>query len=152
MSECTDWDEAQHHHNFTTVVQHQSMPQTGSLSIGGNEYHVGVVASQEDTADFSVVTTPVDASNTEVCLIYASDGAITPSFAEQTFSSLCKAITAFTEDPEATLFPDAGAASALLLSSATAAFAESSEQVVNADLVMAAGTSVEQTTMLGPVS
>jgi amino acid adenylation domain-containing protein/non-ribosomal peptide synthase protein (TIGR01720 family) len=152
MSECTDWDEAQHHHNFTTVVQHQSMPQTGSLSIGGNEYNVGVVASQEDTADFSVVTTPVDASNTEVCLIYASDGAITTSFAEQTFDSLCKAVTAFTEDPEAILFPDAGAASALLLSSATAALAESSDQVVNADLVMAAGTSVEQTTMLGPVS
>ncbi|KAF4966173.1 hypothetical protein FSARC_6132 [Fusarium sarcochroum] len=97
INKCTDWDD-DGVNGFSTVVQHQSMPQTGALAIGQNTYEVGVVASQEDTADFSVVTTPQDANSTEVCLLYAADGTIETAFAEQLFDSLCSSITAFSKD------------------------------------------------------
>ncbi|KAM0548792.1 hypothetical protein ACHAPJ_009789 [Fusarium lateritium] len=97
INKCTDWDD-DGANGFSTIVQHQSMPQTGALSMGQNTYQVGVIASQEDTADFNVVTTPQDAESTEVCLLYAGDGAIDAAFAEQMFDSLCSSITAFSKD------------------------------------------------------
>ncbi|KAI9150478.1 Nonribosomal peptide synthase atnA [Paramyrothecium foliicola] len=105
IRQCTDWDEGRAANGFSTMVQHQSMPQTGSLTIGDNSYEVGVVAAQEDSADFSVVTTPKDASSIEVCLIYADDGAISPALAEQTFEALCNTITAFSTNPDVALLP-----------------------------------------------
>lgn len=96
IDKCTDWDD-DGVNGFSTVVQHQSMPQTATLEIGGNTYHVGAMASQEDTSDFSVVTTPQDSKSTEVCLLYARDGAIDAGFAQEVFDSLCKTITAFSE-------------------------------------------------------
>jgi non-ribosomal peptide synthase protein (TIGR01720 family) len=103
IEKCTDWDDSRASRGFSTMLQHQSMPQTSNLTIGGNTYKVGALASQEDPADFSVVTTPVDANNLEVCLIYASDGSIERSLAEKLFHSFCQAITAFSEDPDAAL-------------------------------------------------
>ncbi|KAJ4316284.1 Nonribosomal peptide synthetase 4 [Fusarium piperis] len=94
IDKCTDWDD-DGANGFSTIVQHQSMPQTGALEIGGNTYQVGAMASQEDAADFSVVTTPQDASSTEVCLLYTRDGAVDAAFAEEIFDSLCSTITAF---------------------------------------------------------
>lgn len=97
IDKCTDWDD-NGVNGFSTVVQHQSMSQTATLAIGGNTYQVGAIASQEDTADFSVVTTPQDANSTEVCLLYARDGAIDAGFAQEVFDSLCNTITAFSEN------------------------------------------------------
>ncbi|KAF9765373.1 hypothetical protein IL306_002344 [Fusarium sp. DS 682] len=97
ISQCTDWaDDGEN--GFSTVVQHQSMPQTGSLSIGQNTYEIGVINSHEDTADFSIVTTPQDNSSTEVCFLYAGDGAVEENIAKQLFDSLCNLITSFSED------------------------------------------------------
>jgi hypothetical protein len=92
-----DWDD-DGVNGFSTIVQHQNMPQTATLEIGGNTYQVGAMASQEDTADFSVVTTPRDANNTEVCLLYARDRDIDAGFAQEIFGSLCNTITAFSEN------------------------------------------------------
>ncbi|KAF4342274.1 non-ribosomal peptide synthetase [Fusarium beomiforme] len=64
ISKCTDWGD-DGVNGFSTVVQHQSMSQTQRLSIGENTYQVGVMASHQDTADFSVVTTPQDLDNIE---------------------------------------------------------------------------------------
>lgn len=100
IDKCTDWKD-DGANGFSTIVQHQSMPQTNSLAIGGNTYEVGAMASQEDAADFSIVTTPQDANSTEVCLIYARDGAIDAAFAQQMFESFCSTITAFSENPNA---------------------------------------------------
>lgn len=97
IDKCTDWDD-DGVNGFSTVVQHQSMPQTATLAIGANTYQVGAMASQEDTADFSVVTTPQDANSTEVCLLYARDGIIDADFAQGIFDSLCATITAFSEN------------------------------------------------------
>lgn len=97
IDKCTAWDD-NGANGFSTVVQHQSMPQKASLEIGGNTYEVGAMASQEDTADFSVVTTPQDANSTEVCLIYAADGVVDVKFAQEVFDSLCNTITAFSDN------------------------------------------------------
>lgn len=94
IDKCTDWKD-DGVNGFSTVVQHQSMPQTAAVAFGGNTYQVGAMASQEDTADFSVVTTPQDANSTEVCLLYARDRAIDAGFAQGIFESLCDTITAF---------------------------------------------------------
>ncbi|KAH8768938.1 hypothetical protein F5883DRAFT_643610 [Diaporthe sp. PMI_573] len=97
IDKCTDWN-GDGVNGFSTVVQHQSMPQTATLAIGGNTYQVGAMASQDDTADFSVVTTPQDANSTDVCLLYDRDGAIDAGFAQEIFDSLCDTITAFSEN------------------------------------------------------
>ncbi|KAH7329601.1 hypothetical protein B0I35DRAFT_507853 [Stachybotrys elegans] len=100
ISKCTDWDADM---TFSTVLQHQSMPQTGSLSIGSNSYRVGALAVEEDGADFSVITTPLDAASIEVCVTYAHDHMISQEFAEGLFDSLCRTITAFSTDLNASV-------------------------------------------------
>ncbi|KAM0491964.1 hypothetical protein ACHAP8_010204 [Fusarium lateritium] len=96
---CTNWND-NGANGFSTIVQHQSMSQTGSLDIGPNAYKVGVVASQEDTADFSVVTTPQDSSSIEVCFLYRQDGAERMKLAEKLFNCLCTIITDFSTNVE----------------------------------------------------
>ena len=100
IRKCTEWDDWT---NFSTVLQHQSMARSTELVIADNSYKVGNMASQEDFADFSIVSSPKDADNIEVCLIYAPNGAITDPFAEQVFNNFCKAITAFSAEPHAAL-------------------------------------------------
>ncbi|KAG8676481.1 Non-ribosomal peptide synthetase FpNRPS4 [Fusarium poae] len=102
IKSCTNWDD-NGANGFSTIVQHQSMPQTGSLDIGQNTYKVGVVASQEDTADFSVVTTPQGSSSTEVCFLYRQDGVERTKLAEQLFNCLCALITDFSTNVETPL-------------------------------------------------
>ena len=96
IKQCTDWPDWT---NFSTVVQHQSMAQHNEVYIGDNTYKVGAVASQEDFADFTIVSTPKDADNVEVCLIYAPNSSITGAFAEQVFNGLCHTITNFSMNP-----------------------------------------------------
>ncbi|EMT74042.1 HC-toxin synthetase [Fusarium odoratissimum] len=102
INKCTEWDD-DGANGFPTVVQHQSMPRTESFAMGGNTYQVGVMGSQEDCADLSVVTTPQDVNSTEVCLVYNWDGAISKDFAEQMFDFLCDRISVFSKDPYALL-------------------------------------------------
>jgi hypothetical protein len=103
IDKCTNWSAVQRGNGFPTMVQHQSMPQTGSLMINKNTYQVGAIASQEDTTDFSVVTTPIDGQSIEVCLIYAKEASIDKTFAEDMLDSLSKTITSFSEDTSASL-------------------------------------------------
>ncbi|KAI9902278.1 hypothetical protein N3K66_001630 [Trichothecium roseum] len=101
IDKCSGWADNRGGNGFSTFVQHQSMPQTGDLSIGGNKYNIGVIGSDEDTADLSVITTPQEGDKLEVCFMYANDGTIAPAFAEEMSNSLCQAITSFSEDPNA---------------------------------------------------
>ena len=100
IKQCTDWPDWT---NFSTVVQHQSMAQHNEVYIGDNTYKVGAVASQEDFADFTIVSTPKDADHVEVCLIYAPNSSITGAFAEQVFNGLCHTITNFSMNPNSPL-------------------------------------------------
>ena len=99
IDKCTDWNASGKRQGFSTVVQHQNMPQTGSLKLGGNEYTVGALASQEDIADFSIVTTPVDVNEIEVCLVYAQDGAVGDLLPKQIMETLCQMIRSITRNP-----------------------------------------------------
>ncbi|KAL3595953.1 Nonribosomal peptide synthetase 4 disrupted by TE [Fusarium poae] len=94
---CTNWND-DGAMGFSTMVQHQSMAQTDSLSIADNTYNVGVITSQEDTADFSVVTTPQDSNSTEVCFLYPKGGHVGMDFAEQLFDALCDTIADFSKN------------------------------------------------------
>ncbi|KAI1016035.1 hypothetical protein LB504_009285 [Fusarium proliferatum] len=102
INKCTDWDD-DGTNGFSTVVQHQSMPRTESFAMGGNMYQVGVMGSQEDCADVSVVTTPLDTNSTEICLVYNGNGAISKELTEEMFESLCDRVSAFSQDPYALL-------------------------------------------------
>ncbi|KAF5643094.1 non-ribosomal peptide synthetase [Fusarium sp. NRRL 52700] len=102
ISKCTDWDD-DGFNGFSTVVQHQSMPRTESFAMGRNMYQVGVLGSQEDCADLSVVTTPQDVDSTEVCLVYNGNGDVSKELAEQMFGGLCERIALFSQDPHALL-------------------------------------------------
>lgn len=100
INKCTDWDD-DGVNGFSTVVQHQSMPRTESFAMGGNMYQVGVMGSQEDCADVSVVTTPLDTNSTEICLVYNGNGAISKELTDEMFESLCDRVSAFSQDPYA---------------------------------------------------
>ena len=104
IKQCTDWPDWT---NFSTVVQHQSMAQHNEIYIGDNAYKVGAVASQEDFADFTIVSTPKDADHVEINLIYAPNSAITGAFAEQVFNGLCHTVTNFSMNPNS-LLPSPG--------------------------------------------
>ncbi|CAG9954856.1 unnamed protein product [Clonostachys rosea f. rosea IK726] len=103
IEKCADWGQERTDKNFSTIVQHQSMAQTGGLAIGDNSYTVGAVFSQVDPADFSVVTTPKGADRLEVCLLYAQDDHISPLFAEKVFDTLCRTIELFSSKPQSLL-------------------------------------------------
>ena len=100
VKQCTDWPDWT---NFSTVVQHQSMAQHSEVCIGDNTYKVGAVASQEDFADFTIVSTPKDADHVEINLIYAPNSSITSAFAEQVFNGLCHTVTNFSMNPNSPL-------------------------------------------------
>ncbi|KAF4996187.1 hypothetical protein FGRMN_4635 [Fusarium graminum] len=97
IDKCTDWND-NGTNGFSTIVQHQSMPQTNTLAIGQNTYEVGALPSHGDSATFSVVTTPQDGQYTEVCLLYARDGTVDAALAEEMFCSLCSTIASYSED------------------------------------------------------
>ncbi|KAI4155608.1 MAG: hypothetical protein LQ340_000881 [Diploschistes diacapsis] len=100
IKHCTEWPNWT---NFTTCVQHQNMGQHSELKLGKNEYKVGNLGSNEDFADFSVVSTPKDSNLVEISLIYASDGQIPSDFAEKAHRMLCETVTNFSEHPHWTL-------------------------------------------------
>ncbi|KAG9258477.1 uncharacterized protein F5Z01DRAFT_689818 [Emericellopsis atlantica] len=99
IEKCTEWENTAGLGGFATMVQHQSMSQTRRLSIGGSEYDVGALASQQDTTDFSVVTTPLGDDRVEVCLICADDGALSEELSSTTFEILCEEIEGMARDP-----------------------------------------------------
>ena len=100
---CTDWQGHAGLRGFSTTVQHQSMTQTQELTIGGNAYKVGALAPDVDSADFSVVTTPVGETSIEVCLVYADDGVISEGTSVSMFNTLCGKIQDISKDPTVVL-------------------------------------------------
>ena len=100
IKHCTEWPNWT---NFTTCVQHQNMGQHTELKLGKTEYKVGNLGSNEDFADFSVISTPKGDNIVEIGLIYASDGQIPHDFAEKAHRMLCDNVTNFSENPHWTL-------------------------------------------------
>ena len=100
IKHCTQWPNWT---NFTTCVQHQNMAQHAELKLGNNEYKVGNLGSNEDFADFSVVSTPKGSNVVEIALVHASDGQIPADFAQKAHRMLCDTVVEFAENPHWTL-------------------------------------------------
>ncbi|EDU41238.1 HC-toxin synthetase [Pyrenophora tritici-repentis Pt-1C-BFP] len=100
---CTEWPDWT---NFSSVLQHDQNIQDDNptMQLGGIEYKVGAIGSQEDFADFSIHTTSHGGSHMEVTLTYAPNSTITAEFAQHVFDMLCVNVVAFSEDPH-TLLP-----------------------------------------------
>ncbi|KAF2267152.1 acetyl-CoA synthetase-like protein [Lojkania enalia] len=100
---CTDWPDWT---NFSSVLQHnQNVHEDGThMQLGGIEYTVGAVGSQEDFADFSILSTSKGGDQLEVTLTYAPNSTITADYAQNVFDVLCTTVITFAEDPY-TLLP-----------------------------------------------
>jgi non-ribosomal peptide synthase protein (TIGR01720 family) len=102
---CTDWPDWT---NFSSVIQHNGQSilnsDDASFKLGGVEYTIGVAASQEDFADFSILSTSHGKDQVEVTLTYAPNSTITEDFAQHVFEVLCTNVITFSEDPY-TLLP-----------------------------------------------
>ncbi|KAJ4374878.1 hypothetical protein N0V83_001956 [Neocucurbitaria cava] len=100
---CTDWPDWT---NFSSVLQHDQNIQAEkpTMQLGGIEFDIGAVGSQEDFADFSVHSTSRAGSKLDVTLTYAPNSTITAEFAQHVFDMLCANIVAFSENPH-TLLP-----------------------------------------------
>lgn len=99
---CTDWPDWT---NFSSVLQHDQNIQADkpTMVLGGIEYSIGAVGSQEDFADFSIHSTSREGKHMDVTLTYAPNSTITAEFAQQVFDMFCTNIIAFAEDPQALL-------------------------------------------------
>jgi len=101
---CTDWPDWT---NFSSVLQHNQAgihSDDATLQLGGIEFKVGAVGSQEDFADFSIMSTSRGGDQLEVSLTYAPSTTITADYAQNVFDMLCANVITFSEDPY-TLLP-----------------------------------------------
>ncbi|OAL51558.1 acetyl-CoA synthetase-like protein [Pyrenochaeta sp. DS3sAY3a] len=100
---CTEWPDWT---NFSSVLQHDQNIQSEkpTMQLGGIEFNVGAVGSQEDFADFSIHSTSRGGSRLEVTLTYAPNSTITADYAQHVFEMLCTNVATFSEDPH-TLLP-----------------------------------------------
>lgn len=95
---CTDWPDWT---NFSSVLQHNQNihSEDATLQLGGIEFKIGSVGSQEDFADLSITSTSKAGDQVEVCLTYAPNSTITPEYAQHVFDMLCATAITFAEDP-----------------------------------------------------
>jgi aryl carrier-like protein len=100
IKHCTAWPDWA---NFSTVCQHQNIQRQEQIQIGGNDYTLGAVGSQEDFADLTVLSTPQHDDQIEISLIFTSTSGITRSFAEEIFEALVETSVNFSMDPRAAL-------------------------------------------------
>lgn len=100
---CTDWPDWT---NFSSVIQHnQNIPdEDASLVLGGIKFKLGAVASQEDFADVSILSTTKSDNEVEVTFTYAPNSTLTANFTQNIFDLLCANVITFSEDPY-TLLP-----------------------------------------------
>jgi non-ribosomal peptide synthase protein (TIGR01720 family) len=95
---CTEWPDWT---NFSSILQHDQGAQIGQqvMQLGGVEYTVGALGSQEDFADLSIHTISRPGNEMEVRLTYAPNSTITADFAQHVFDMLCANVIAFSHDP-----------------------------------------------------
>ena len=96
IKHCTDWPDWS---NFSTVCQHQNIQRNSQMELGGNQYTIGAVGSQEDFADLTVLSTPQDNDQIELNLIFTSNSGIDRAFADEAFDMLCSISSQFSTSP-----------------------------------------------------
>lgn len=100
--QCTDWPDWT---NFSSILQHDQNIQSDKpiMQLGGIEFSIGAIGSQEDFADLSIHSTLRGGNQMEVNLSYAPNSTMTTEFAQQIFTSLCFNISTFAGDPHTRL-------------------------------------------------
>jgi hypothetical protein len=95
---CTEWPDWT---NFSSVLQHNQNihSEDATLQLGGIEFKVGAVGSQEDFADFSILSTSKGTDQVEITLTYAPNSTITSEYAQNVFDMMCATAITFAEDP-----------------------------------------------------
>ncbi|EUC31159.1 hypothetical protein COCCADRAFT_6918 [Bipolaris zeicola 26-R-13] len=95
---CTEWPDWT---NFSSILQHDQGAQVThqTMQLGGVEYTVGALGSQEDFADLSIHTISRANNEMEVRLTYAPNSTITADFAQHVFEMLCANVIAFSHSP-----------------------------------------------------
>ncbi|OCL14025.1 nonribosomal peptide synthase [Glonium stellatum] len=103
IKHCTEWPDWT---NFTTAIQHQNFSRGSAIQLGHNMYELGAVGTEEDFADFSILSTPLEEPYMfEISLTFSLNGAITTTFAEKAFNMLCTAAGDFSKNPGTSLIP-----------------------------------------------
>lgn len=101
IKHCTTWPDWT---NFTTAVQHQNIDRSSKIQLGENMYKLGAVGANEDFADFSILSTPLENTDTvEIALSFSLNGAITTTFAEKVLNMLCDAAESLSANPSTTI-------------------------------------------------
>lgn len=96
---CTDWPDWT---NFSSVLQHNQniLSEHPTMFLGGIEFNIGAVGSQEDFADFSIHSTSRSGTQLDVALTHSLNSTITAEFAQSVFETLCANVVAFSENPD----------------------------------------------------
>ena len=98
---CTEWQDWT---IFTTTVQHQNVHRDSEMQLGENMYKIAGVGTDEDFADFSILSTPLaEPGMVEIRLSFSLNGPITTSFAEKALGMLCSNAESFSTSPSAIL-------------------------------------------------
>ncbi|KAH8805143.1 nonribosomal peptide synthase Pes1 [Xylogone sp. PMI_703] len=97
VKHCTEWPDWT---NFTTVCQHQNMRRTSEIELGQNRYNFGGVGSQDDFADFTILSVPQDDENIEISMIFGlSNIHMSKATTEGIFNTLCQTAETFSRNP-----------------------------------------------------
>ena len=98
IRQCTDWPDWM---NFTTVCQHQNLQTKPKIHLGDNLYEFSAVGSQEDFADFTILSVPQESGfEIEICLIFSlSNIGMSAKATNAIFDSLCGTAEDFSTNP-----------------------------------------------------
>ncbi|KAF4630787.1 hypothetical protein G7Y89_g7349 [Cudoniella acicularis] len=102
IKHCTEWENWT---NFTTICQHQNINHTPQIELGSTKYTFGGIGSQDDFADFTVLSIPqVEKDDVEISLTFGlSNICMTPAATEAIFNTLCQTLTSFSANPNVVL-------------------------------------------------
>ncbi|PVH81870.1 nonribosomal peptide synthase [Cadophora sp. DSE1049] len=100
IKNCSSWPDWT---NFSTVCQHQNIQRQTEVQLGDSQYSLGAVGSQEDFADLTVFSTPLNDDEIEISLIFTKNSGVTHAFAESMFEVLCETSVTFSSNSDAIL-------------------------------------------------
>ncbi|KAL1965991.1 hypothetical protein VTN77DRAFT_4931 [Rasamsonia byssochlamydoides] len=109
IKHCTDWPNWT---NFSTVVQHDNSYRQDEMQLGENNYRIRGVGSDEDLADFSIISHPSGRDRVEIAISFSLNGAVTETLAQRVLDMICETAEGFTANPGMVL-PTPAALSAL---------------------------------------
>ncbi len=112
VQHCTDWPEWTY---FSSIVQHQNIAQDTPFKLDKVKYKIGFLGAPDTLADLTIVSTPKDNDNVEICLGYSDDGTISQTFAEKALDMMTFFAEGLASSPSAQIPSQSGVCDAALL-------------------------------------